>query len=347
MAVGTRFILNFPRKSRPRGLGYAGGIGNTLSGLGTWVVDAEYGLGPRFRSGYPRPFPAEAMPTRYPRAQAARVLGPSSGNVVARPFAATRLPTIRYPVRAAPITAPGAALRNPGVAGFGQEPSTGDLIDMSESQADAYLKKIGAKHKQLTADTEALEGLLQEAREFMGSTGVGSAGYIAYTARYAGALKIANANRQTLRRISDSLSYLVPKTPYANVTELKAAYGFGAVVVGTLVLIALISAVVGTTLVATAYLANQAIVSLTDQDNRAKAAIKGMKEDLKETFGRQFAEGTITKEQRDQIWGIIDNAERKQREGLTGGMGFGTVIALGAAAVGGLVLFSMFGRRRR
>lgn len=112
------FVINFPRRSRPRGLGYAGGLGHTLTGLGTWVVDAEYGLGPRFREGFNRPYPEAAYPTRYPRAQAARVLGPSaSANVVARPFAATRLPTTRYPVRAAPITAPGARLRNPGVAG--------------------------------------------------------------------------------------------------------------------------------------------------------------------------------------------------------------------------------------
>lgn len=115
------FVTNFPRRSRPRGLGYAGGIGNALSGMGSWVVDTEYGLGPRFREGYNRPYPPEAMPTRYPRAQAARVLGPAAGvNVVGRPYAATRLATTRYPVRMAPVTAPGAALRNPGVAGFGQ-----------------------------------------------------------------------------------------------------------------------------------------------------------------------------------------------------------------------------------
>jgi len=116
------FVINFPRRSRPRGLGYAGmdGVAGPLSGMGTWVVDAEYGLGPRFREGYNRPYPPEAMPTRYPRAQAARVLGPGAGvNVVARPYAATRLATTRSPVRMAPITAPGARLRNPGVSGYG------------------------------------------------------------------------------------------------------------------------------------------------------------------------------------------------------------------------------------
>lgn len=113
------FVVNFPRRSRPRGLGRAT-VGNHLAGLGTWVVDAEYGLGPRFRTGYSRPYPPEAIPTRYPRIQAARVLGPSSAaNVVGRPFPATRLAMTRYPVRAAPITAPGAALRNPGVSGLG------------------------------------------------------------------------------------------------------------------------------------------------------------------------------------------------------------------------------------
>ncbi len=122
MAVGTRFVVNFPRRSRPRGLGYAGmnGVAGPLSGMGTWVVDTEYGLGPRFREGFNRPYPSEAMPTHYPRAQAARVLGPAAGvNVVARPYAATRLATTRMPVRMAPITAPGARLRNPGVAGYG------------------------------------------------------------------------------------------------------------------------------------------------------------------------------------------------------------------------------------
>lgn len=116
------FVTNFPRRSRPRGLGYAGmdGVAGALSGMGTWVVDAEYGLGPRFREGFNRPYPQEALPTRWPRAQAARVLGPSASvNVVARPYAATRLPTTRYPVRMAPVTAPGARLRNPGVAGYG------------------------------------------------------------------------------------------------------------------------------------------------------------------------------------------------------------------------------------
>ena len=114
------FIANFPRRSRPRGLGYAGGVGNTLGGLGTWVVDTEYGLGPRFREGFNRPYNTEVMRTQFPRAQAARVLGPAAAvNVVARPYAATRKALTRYPVRMAPITAPGAALRNPGVAGYG------------------------------------------------------------------------------------------------------------------------------------------------------------------------------------------------------------------------------------
>lgn len=115
------FAINFPRNSRPRGLGYVASAQH-LTGLGTWVVDAEYGLGPRFRAGYAQPYPKEALPTRYPRAQAARVLGPSgAANVVARPFAATRMPLTRYPVRMAPITAPGARMRNPGVAGLGAE----------------------------------------------------------------------------------------------------------------------------------------------------------------------------------------------------------------------------------
>lgn len=120
MAYQTTFVANFPRRSRPRGLGYAGLAGNTLSGLGTWVVDTEYGLGPRFREGFNPPYTTEVMRTNFPRVQAARVLGPGNANVAGRPFPATRLATTRSPVRQAPVTAPGAALRNPGVAGYGE-----------------------------------------------------------------------------------------------------------------------------------------------------------------------------------------------------------------------------------
>ena len=86
MAVGTRFPVNFPRRSRPRGLGYAGGMAGTLGALGTWVVDTEYGLGPRFREGYNRPYPPEAFPVRSrsrPCVEALRGLLPSAGPAAA------------------------------------------------------------------------------------------------------------------------------------------------------------------------------------------------------------------------------------------------------------------------
>jgi len=127
MAYSTTFVNNFPRRSRPRGLGYAGGVGHALGGFGTWVVDTEYGLGPRFREGFNKPYTTEVMRTNFPRVQAARVLGPGNANVAARPYAATRLATTRSPVRQAPVTAPGARLRNPGVAGFGALGTLGEI----------------------------------------------------------------------------------------------------------------------------------------------------------------------------------------------------------------------------
>jgi hypothetical protein len=114
-------IVNFPRVSRPRGLGYTQ-TGRALSGLGTWVVDTEYGLGPRFREGFATPYPPGVLMTRFPRANAARVLGPSGWSpVVARPFAPTRMQMQSYPVRKSPIVAQGARMGNPGsgMAGLG------------------------------------------------------------------------------------------------------------------------------------------------------------------------------------------------------------------------------------
>lgn len=108
-------IVNFPRVSRPRGLGYTQ-TGRALSGLGTWVVDTEYGLGPRFREGFSRPYPANVLMTKFPRANAPRVLGPSGWSpVVARPFAATRLQAQgAMAVRKLPVMAQGARMMNPG-----------------------------------------------------------------------------------------------------------------------------------------------------------------------------------------------------------------------------------------
>jgi len=121
LAMSTNYPINMPRRSRPRGLGYAGNTAQTLSGMGSWVVDTEYGLGPRFSSGHPQPYPSGAIPTRYPRARGARVMGVSNGaNLVARPFAPTRLATTRSPVHQSPVIAPGAVLRNPGINGLGE-----------------------------------------------------------------------------------------------------------------------------------------------------------------------------------------------------------------------------------
>lgn len=113
----VRYPINFPREGRERGLGYAS-IGHTLAGMGSWVVDTEYGRGPFFSSGHPGLYPASAHPTGYPRAGAARVLGVSSGTgVVGRPLAATRLPTMGHALHKTPVIAPGATLRNPGMYG--------------------------------------------------------------------------------------------------------------------------------------------------------------------------------------------------------------------------------------
>lgn len=131
-----RYPINWPSAARPRGLGYAS-IGHTLSGLGSWVVDTQYGLGDRVKGGLNRMFPAEAHPTNYPRAFAARVLGTSNAPAVGRPFAATRLPTMAHPVRMTPVIAPGAVLRNPGVSGIAESLSAMAAVTQSNVMVPA------------------------------------------------------------------------------------------------------------------------------------------------------------------------------------------------------------------
>lgn len=121
--MSRRLPVNFPREGRDRGLGYAGGIGNVLAGMGSWQVDTQWGRGASYQPGHPGLYPVAANPmSYYPRAGAARVLGPSSASpVVGRPFSATRLPTMGHPLHRTPVTAPGATLRNPGMYGEGEE----------------------------------------------------------------------------------------------------------------------------------------------------------------------------------------------------------------------------------
>jgi len=159
-------IINFPGGPRPRGLGYAS-IGHTLGGLGTWVVTAEWGRGNSFQPGHPALFPKAAFPTSYPRAQAARVLGPSAfAPLVARPFPATRLPTMRHPVRATPITAAGATLRNPGVNGFGDLNVLGTSLAYAVKTPGVFGPAlggvtigVGARIAGLTGTTKNVAGL--------------------------------------------------------------------------------------------------------------------------------------------------------------------------------------------
>lgn len=166
MPYEHRYPVNYPLTARPRGLGYTD-AGAMLSGMGTWVFDTEYGRGNSFQPGHPQPFPHAAYPTSYPRAQAARVLGQSSASpVVGRPFAATRLPTVAHPVRRTPITAAGASLRNPGVAGVDGAGDTlialGEALKMPSVFGTALASVavgLGARAAGLTGTTRNVAGI--------------------------------------------------------------------------------------------------------------------------------------------------------------------------------------------
>lgn len=170
----VRYPINFPREGRDRGLGYTS-AGRTLSGMGSWVVDSEWGRGAFFSPDHPRPYPASAHPTTYPRAGAARVLGTSNAPVVGRPFAATRLPTMGHPLHRTPVIAPGATLRNPGMFGVAEIATSFAALGSANVLAPAGLGLAIGLGGQVA-------GLSGTARNLTGFAALGAIGWAAWQA---------------------------------------------------------------------------------------------------------------------------------------------------------------------
>lgn len=91
------WIVNQPRRPRPRGLG---AMGEFFGGLGSWVIDQPWGLSPSIIPGQPRPYGPDVLPNPMPpRAQQPRWLNVSD----------RVLPKTPWP-RILPASGPGAAV---------------------------------------------------------------------------------------------------------------------------------------------------------------------------------------------------------------------------------------------
>jgi hypothetical protein len=108
-------------------------------------------------------------------------------------------------------------------------------VQLTEAEADAFLKQIATQYNRLLAETKALDAALAQSRQhvltgpvfYQQSRDRNLSTQELYEQLFAAQIRQKGQSQDLLQRIRDSLSYIRPRTSFATVDALKARYGFG------------------------------------------------------------------------------------------------------------------------
>jgi len=231
------------------------------------------------------------------------------------------------------------------VAGFGESvtlPSGAVDVQLTEAEADDFLKQIAVIYNRLQAETKALDAALAQARQhvltgpvfYQQSRDRNLSTQELYEQLFAGQIRQKGQSQDLLQRIRESLSYIRPKTPYATVDALKARYGFGMEPLTAILLtVVIVTAILGPSAVIISYNLKDTTQTVFGVSAATVAARKDVANILCTQYTAAARAAGVTQKEIDAFCGRVQTMAKPV---TAGGAPWSWVIIAGlVAAVGG------------